>query len=525
MGEESKSQNYYKLALEQYNQSNFLQVKHLLKKVIDENPKHIPSIFLLAQVLEKEGDFSSSKSYYDSVIKKDPNFFDARFRLSSILYQERKYKEAVEVLKKAIHLKSDDYQSYFILGNCYQALRQLDEASKAYYKALHYEPNYSAAHLNLANCLRLQRYSNDALFHYQKAIEIEPNNFNAQRAFASFASELLILTLKTKPYEVYQQALEKIKALMKNSQILFRYLHTHLLMNEHWKEGFRLFIERDSIQDRENKQVELYPKPFENSLKGQNILFVKEQGLGDTIFFLRFLRLLKGKEKNLHLISNEKFIFLFESLGYFKEIHSDIKDFSVDSFDRRVLVGDLPYLTSLNDDDPLPLPFPITPQPDSLQIVKRELEAIGPGPYIAINWGKSFENEENYFVKDFCHAIKDVPATFISTQYHPDEKDTQTFKEILPSFVDFSHYNKHLDRLVALLFLVHDYYGVSNTNTHIRGSFNKAFSVFVPYPNHWYWTQKDQSLLWFPKGRAFFQSSNGSWELALRHFNKLNTAK
>jgi tetratricopeptide (TPR) repeat protein len=502
--------NFFKL-------EQFKEVKVLLKKVVDSDPRHTPSVFLLAQVFEKEEDYSSSETYYRVVINKDPNFFDARFRLGNLLYKEKKYSEAVDVFKKALHLKSDDYQSFFMLGNCYRVLKLWDEAIKSYYKVLHYEPNFSAVHLNLANCLRTQGFSNDALFHFQKALKSDPNNFTAQRGFSSFAAEILEITLKNKPYETYLEVLSKIKEIIKNEQFLFRYLHTHLLMNEHWEEGFRVFLDRFSKYEREKKGVEVEPKKIKGSLKGKHILIVKEQGLGDLVFFLRFLRNIKNKGAFIYLLAAKEFLPLFESLGVFEDVKIDVKDFKMD-FDRSILAGDLPYVVDLKNESKLPLPFPMVPPSEALMIVKKELEQLGSGPFIAINWGKSFENKKNNFVRQFCESIKDIPGTFISTQYNPKGEDLEICKEILPSFFDFSRYNKSLDRMLSLLFLVDDYFGVSNTNTHFRASFNKEFSVFVPFPNHWYWTQKNRNLLWHSKGKAYFQGANKSWESALKYF-------
>src|SRR5262249_16846668 len=84
---------------------------------------------------------------------------------------------------------------------------------------------------------------------------------------------------------------------------------------------------------------------------------------------------------------------------------------------------------------------------------------------------------------------------------------------------DFSHLNDDLEGMLALLALLDDYVGVSNTNTHLRAAAGKTGRVLVPCPAEWRWMNAGGESPWFPGFRVYRQDFNGSWEKAFRELS------
>ena len=68
--------------------------------------------------------------------------------------------------------------------------------------------------------------------------------------------------------------------------------------------------------------------------------------------------------------------------------------------------------------------------------------------------------------------------------------------------------------MLALLALIDDYVGVSNTNMHLRAAAGKTARVLVPCPAEWRWMASGSSP-WFPGFGIYRQALNGRWEDAL----------
>ncbi|RPJ44071.1 MAG: hypothetical protein EHM16_16420 [Betaproteobacteria bacterium] len=81
---------------------------------------------------------------------------------------------------------------------------------------------------------------------------------------------------------------------------------------------------------------------------------------------------------------------------------------------------------------------------------------------------------------------------------------------------DFSDLNDDLESMLALLELIDDYVGVSNTNMHLRAAAGRAARVLVPNPPEWRWLALGRASPWFPQFTVYRQSLRGDWNDALR---------
>jgi hypothetical protein len=69
--------------------------------------------------------------------------------------------------------------------------------------------------------------------------------------------------------------------------------------------------------------------------------------------------------------------------------------------------------------------------------------------------------------------------------------------------------------MLALLALVDDYVGVSNTNMHIRAGAGRAARVLMPAPAEWRWPGDGAGTPWFPGFTCYRQRHDGAWDAAL----------
>jgi len=208
--------------------------------------------------------------------------------------------------------------------------------------------------------------------------------------------------------------------------------------------------------------------------------------------------------------------------------------------DTVMLIGDLPY--ALNEYakrrlaagiSDLSAAWPETPPPLELSAEAVRVEAMrlrlheaGDPPYIGVSWRGGIPPREqgasgwNLYktigLDALAGALRTIPGTIIALQRRPTRAELDAFAGMLGRPVhDFSEMNENLEDMLALLALIEDYVGVSNTNMHLRAGLGKAARVLVPQPAEWRWMVSGNRSPWFTDFSIYRQSNEGDWTEAL----------
>jgi hypothetical protein len=186
-----------------------------------------------------------------------------------------------------------------------------------------------------------------------------------------------------------------------------------------------------------------------------------------------------------------------------------------------ILVGDLPLVFDPHH-GPRPAPLPLKPGAEALERVSDRLRAAGPPPWIALTWRAGMRDLGLYdrLFKEvplaaLGEALRGVRATWIGVQRSPAPGEREAIEGSLGAPVhDFSSINDDLEDALAVMALMDDYVGVSNTNLHLRASLNRGARVLVAFPPEWRWGFEGVSP-WFPEMSAYRAAPGGDWSAAL----------
>ncbi len=120
----------------------------------------------------------SSESVFDEVkkkLEKNPDDVDALYHLADLYDRNSQYTEAIATYKKVVKLRPDMGYAYFKMGTAYDRLNQPAEAVNAFKMAIKYMPKFATAYNNLGVAYgKLERYS-DEVSALKKAISLRPN--------------------------------------------------------------------------------------------------------------------------------------------------------------------------------------------------------------------------------------------------------------------------------------------------------------------------------------------------------------
>src|SRR6185503_1037895 len=277
----------------------------------------------------------------------------------------------------------------------------------------------------------------------------------------------------------------------------------------------------------------------------KTVLLLREQGLGDELFFLRFAAELRARGAALTYRAHGKLASLLARVTVLDRVITE--DTPPPDTERAILVGDLPrllgklresqfsgevaragatlrFLPTVFYPEPPPA-LALSALPQQLADLKARLAALGPPPYVGLTWRAGTAPEQQKGTTWMLHkeiplercgaALRGASGTLLALQRAPLAGEIERLSGLAGRTVhDLTALNEDLEAMLALLALIDDYVGVSNTNMHLRAGVGRTARVLVPRPAEWRWMQSGTRSPWFPGFRIYRQAPDGSWSRA-----------
>lgn len=189
---ESTPASWYNLSLAHAELNDYASAREALQQAIKLNSDYANGYAALADLSEKEGDFTTALEYARQAAAKQPS--DRRFqeKLGFMLLRNGQNEEAIQVLEPVLEEAPWDYQSRYNLGQALQRLGRTAEAEaqlrqaesdrerqaqmRRLERSVHLDPTNGRLHFALG--IEYQKWGrlDDALRSYQIAKKLVPDN-------------------------------------------------------------------------------------------------------------------------------------------------------------------------------------------------------------------------------------------------------------------------------------------------------------------------------------------------------------
>lgn len=474
-------------------------------------------------------------------------FSDSKKKKATQLLESNQLTEARNLLNKLASNKSRDPEVWFLLSAIHGMQDNPQQAEYCAEKAIELAPAFPEAYFNLANAQRDLGKTDKALANFEQTLKLSDNHVGALVNAAGlylnqeklvFAEQYFLRALNLAPNHpaIYYNLGKLCHAQGKYTAAIDYYKHTIALKSDHldaynnlsrlylmlgqFKEGWQYYRFRVSQQTADAISP---PTSLPDDLSAKHLLLQHDQGIGDEIFFLRFISHLKIRGAWVAYHPRNKIRSLLSRVTDIDYLTTDTEE--IPNVDYTFSVGDLPLLLGIDETSQIPPPLKLTVRPDLVKLVHEELTKAGPPPYLALTW-RAGTPEKLLLYKEIpkttvADLVRDVNATFISLQRNPQPGEIEKLGNLIGKQVhDFDAYNDELEKMLCLLSLIDRYACVSNTNVHLLAGLGKTCDVFVPFPPEWRWMAEGNESPWFPSFRIYRQSADGSWQQAL---NELKT--
>ena len=487
-------------------------------KALAIDPHHIDARNNLGGVLQKNHQFDAAEREYRACIEMAPEYPLVKCNLASVLIDVGRFSEAEAVLREVVATAPDMGEAHAFLGAALGHQGRLREALEQHREAARVSPSSSRAVETLMSALMENGLIEEGMCWRDRALELNPDSPTVdQRA----SSALLAHGYIAEGWAAYKSRPASVELSQKHSQL-----------------GLNLSRELPA------------------AIAGQHICLLREQGLGDELFLLRYAPILKTAGARITYQATNKIRSLLSRLDCLEEVLA--QDAALPNADSFMLLGDLPHALSRFDASSLParraettplsmrkmsrrigvfwprLPksLALAPLEESTSAMRKRLSEAGKPPYVGLTWtggtpperqqaGSGWLLFKEIGIPKLAGALKGAPGTFIALQRKPADGDIKTFSRLLGHEVhDFTDLNNDLEGMLALLALIDEYIGVSNTNMHLRAAVGKTARVLVPQPAEWRWMASGAASPWFPGFSIYRQSLDGEWGGALARLRK-----
>ncbi len=244
--------------------------------------------FELAATLARVDLLPEAKAEYREALRLKPDSAETCVNLGCVCLQRNELAEAVELLRRAIQLRPNFAEAYLNLGSALTRQKKTAEAIDTLREAIRLKPELSESHDNLGIALAAEARYPEAVDSYRQALVLQPDNADAAY---NLGIALLNQKMIASALDQFERALE----------IRPDYAEAHhnrsaaLLLSENFAEGLTEYEWRFRSRDYGPFKPR-WPAWDGGALAGRTIVLVAEQGLGDTMQFIRYASLLKSRQ-------------------------------------------------------------------------------------------------------------------------------------------------------------------------------------------------------------------------------------
>lgn len=478
------------------------------RTVLALNPSHAGAHNNLGLAYEAAGETDRAVECFEAAIAAEPGFRDAHRSLAQLLRSQGRLTETLDHLEAAIAAMPEDTASMNDCGVVLFELERTDEAVAMLRKVLDVSGSCVDVHINLGNVLCAIDQPQEAVTQFERALGLDPDCIDA---IVNLGHAYKHMGDMRGAIATYEQAIEREPD---HDEAWFSKGFVHLLLGE-FEDGWRGYCRRESMRGTDNGYCR---KPLPQDLSGQRILVVFDQGIGDEVFFLRFLPALARRGAEVAYLPDARLAGMFDRAGIAEIVTAD--QAVAGGYDLKVSVGDLPRVLGPDPIGNTPPSITLSPLAEHEARLKETLAAFGPPPYVGVTWRAGTRGKQSLLYKEspasrMAEALKPLDARIVALQRGPKEDEVAHFADILGRPVcDLTELNSDLEDMLALVGLLDDYVCVSNTNVHLAAARGHSGRLLIPTPPEFRWMASGDESPWFPGMKIYRQAVDGDWSAA-----------
>ncbi|MHC4532634.1 MAG: tetratricopeptide repeat protein [Planctomycetota bacterium] len=506
---------YHNMAVALQSQNQYVAAVEKCKQAVSIKPDYAEAYNTMAFSLEKQQQYTEAIKYYKKAVQFKPDFAEAYNHLGVLLNAQGHPAEAINNYKQALWLDQNYAEVHNNLGIALKEQKQFTEAISCFEKAIQLEPDFAEAYYNLANSLRDETRSTEAIENYRKAVRLKPD-------YAEAYNHLGVVLNAQGGYAENIENLEAIENYRRALQLNPDFAEAHWNLSLVLLRTGRLIEGWKEYKWRRNPKLDIatYPHSFETprwdglQFKGKRLLVHYEQGLGDTLHFVRYVPMVKARGGTVILEVRKPLYKLLQSFSGVDElIEASLDNKPVVKFDYHVSLMDLPKIfeTTL-ETIPAEVPY-INCCPTKAEYWRKRL--TGADFKVGVVWaGSPTHGNDRYrscTLKHFAPLIEVDSVRLYGLQKGEAAAQTEELANEMAitnlgtEFEDFADTAAAIENLDMVI-------SVDTSVLHLAGAMGKPAWALLPFSPDWRWMLDRMDSPWYPTMKLFRQKKWGQWE-------------
>ena len=418
-------------------------------------------------------------------LKKINNYTETKNLLLGLAnYKLNNFESAKICFLEAIKVNKNSFVAYSHLGNCYLGLGFLDKAENCQKKSLKISPKNSIAMNNLG-----------AFWYFTG------NSEEAEKIF-----------------------IESIKENAYNHEAKY-FLALCQLAKSNYKQGWSNYSSRWLYKNFDSFIFKTNLPKFTLDTHSKNLIIWDEQGIGDTVLFLRFLKDIKPLVNKLYISMDKRLHPIIHRIDP-DILFYDKKEFNpkTNYFDHQMPIGDLGPLFVKDNSyfSKNKKSYIISNKQKNIDLESKlkEKNKFKCG----ISWqsvNRRIGLAKSLTLDDLKPILALPNITFIDLQYNDTKKERENFYHKsgieITKIKDLDNFND-IDGVISLIDICDFVITISNSNAHFSGALGKETYLLLPNGKGklWYWTSSNNKSIWYPSVEIIEQEKPGSWNKVIK---------
>jgi tetratricopeptide (TPR) repeat protein len=487
---------------------NFAEAASSYQQAIRLQPSYAAAHLNLGTALKEMGKFNEAVDSYRRAVSLQPAMAMAHNNLGTALAGLGKHLEAIASYEHALQLDPGHTDALINLGISWAALGKLDIATDFYKRAVQQRPNHDKAYYNLGvACAELDDLQ-AAVASYRRAIDLNPNY---AEAWDNLGCVLVALGQPEEALACHDRALrvrpDYDKAYMSRGVARLRL--------GDYAGGWPDYESRYKLKEF---VMPSFPQPRWNGerLDGKTILLAAEQGLGDTLQFVRYAAPVRRRCAKVIVACQKALIPLLSNTPAIDQLFPPGVD--LPQFDAWASLLSLPgIMRTTLETIPADVPY-LFPAKDLLAHWQQELQTI-PGFKVGICWQGNpdykADRERSIPLAEFAPLAPVPGVQLISLQKGHGAEQVAHLSARFPiidlanrldvssgPLMDTAAVMKSLDLIIT----------ADTAIAHLAGGLGAPVWIALPYVAHWCWLWDRDDSPWYPAARLFRQPERGNWK-------------
>ena len=521
-----------------FHQQGHLELaRQFLDRALQTPPVSVEALEALASVYEALGRISDSIACCQKAHELRPDDANILLRLALVQESQGQLREAESCLRKLLDLDPSSALAHLKLATVLESLEKLNEAQSHAELAIRFAPDSPEPYLCLGTILIRRNRISDSVPHFNHAVQLDPvasacaigtlreilneGTRNWESCLASNPADFDALLSLAKIRYSERRPLEAIELLNRalavrpgepNAEYALGF--TELLLGR-FESGWQHYEARLRTGQREfpNRKF-AQPLWTGENLAGRTILVHAEQGIGDTIQFIRYLPWIAERGGRIVLECQPPLKPLLQSLPYVQALVAQGE--LLPPFDVQAPLLSLPaiFRTTLES---IHRQTPYLKVPEG---ARSELpDAARAGLKVGIVWAGNpvLQNDlvRSLPLSKLAPLLVLPDISFFSLQVGPAARQIASIENgkrlidlgpLLSNFAQTACVIQQLDLVI----------GVDTAVAHLAGALAKPTWLMLPFAPEWRWLLDREDSPWYPSMRLFRQPAPEDWDSVVR---------